>query len=56
MQTNPPKEPQPPNRERPLQKSMFLPDQYPPQTFMHSMPQQNPGEFPQYNPMKRSLL
>lgn len=56
MQTNIPKNSQQPiNRERPLQKSMFLPEHYPPQNVIHPI-QQQPGEFTLFNPMKRSLL
>lgn len=43
-----------PNRERPLQKSLFLPDHYSPQSVNSPKTMPAMQDFP-FNPMKRSL-
>jgi hypothetical protein len=55
MQGHTPKEPiPPPSRERPLQKSMFLPEQYPPPAPpLHS---QQSNDHHSFNQLKRSLI
>lgn len=48
-----PRDQQPNQRERPLQKSMFLPDTYQQQNVPQPRIQQQPQESPLYNSLKR---